>query len=111
MMSIRVIFGATATVCLLDHHGLQHALLMRTQCVQMDVPGGTEASTVVEMLVLQPYVVPDEATGWGKTLRVESRERESWRGSASSVQCATTHRVISKMLAQVLMLYGVISLW
>lgn len=63
MMSIRVIFGATAFFCLLDHHGLQHALLMGTQSVQMDVPGGTEASTVVEMLVLQPYVVPDEATG------------------------------------------------
>lgn len=44
------------------HHALQYAFLLGTKRFQVDVPIGPEVTHVVEMFVLQPKEVPDEAT-------------------------------------------------
>lgn len=59
----------------LVHHALQHALLARIQLRQVDVPRGPELAAVVQMLVLQAHVVPDEASRRGERTGDRGQDR------------------------------------
>jgi len=55
-------FAPVAHAIRFVHHALQHSLLARIQGSQVDLPGGTELSAVEQVLILQPHVVPNEAS-------------------------------------------------
>lgn len=64
-------------ICL-AHHVLQHALLLGVQRGQVYVARGPKFAAVVQVLILQPDIVPDEAT----TLDGGKRRGEARRGEA-----------------------------
>lgn len=54
--------GAGRSAVWLAHHILEHALLLGIERGQMDVARGTKMTAIIQMLVLQPYIIPYKAT-------------------------------------------------